>query len=149
VFVFDTRTGEELRQLPVRSAFGGLALAPDDDQLAAVERDPGRADASRTQTLKLLSLSTGEIAREIALPAGHTTRVAFSADGACLAVAVRDTEWSAHVYDTASGRELAAIATQDNEVRALAFSPDGGGLATALADTTVIVWDVAHFRTAD
>jgi WD40 repeat protein len=158
VFVFDVETGRQLQQFPERNLFGGLALAPDDTRLALVERGPDREtplpggriqfETSRTQILKLLSLSTGEVLQEWPLPDGFTARIAYSGDGRRVAVAIHDTTWSAHVYDAESGNEVASIETHDQEIRGLAVSPDGGGLATALGDATVVIWDITHFESA-
>jgi WD40 repeat protein len=45
-----------------------------------------------------------------------------------------------HLWDTATGREVAALKGHRGEVYAVAFSPDGRRLVTAAADGTARVW---------
>ena len=66
--------------------------------------------------------------------------VAFSPDGTRVATASHD--WSARVFDAATGVELARL-DHDDMVSAVAFSPDGTRVATASSDGSARVFDAA------
>jgi predicted amidohydrolase len=70
------------------------------------------------------------------------TRVAFTHDGQMLLHAGLD--HILHVWDVASGRELAAFQGHSGAINSMAVAPDGKTVATASADTTVLVWDLTR-----
>jgi WD40 repeat protein len=69
--------------------------------------------------------------------------VAFSPDGKTLAAGMGSGE--VHLFDVASGGQVATLAGHGGTVRWLGFHPDGRSLAVAgrLTDHTVFVWDLA------
>src|SRR5207244_2926994 len=71
------------------------------------------------------------------------TGVAFSPDGSKLASGGWD--WSARLWDPATGRQTRLVDTRKGWVWAVAFSPDGRTLATAQdhRGRGVALWDVA------
>ena len=69
---------------------------------------------------------------------GPVRAVAFSRNGARIATASSD--WSARIFDPATGSELARLA-HDGPVRAVAFSPDGTTVATGSHDRIARVFD--------
>jgi len=71
---------------------------------------------------------------------GPLDDVAYSPEGKLLAAAGWDGK--AHLWEAASGREVAAIA-HGQYVHAVAFTPDGRQLATGSSDGTVRLHDVA------
>jgi WD40 repeat protein len=69
--------------------------------------------------------------------------VAFSPDGKTLAAGMESGE--VHLFDVASGGQVATLAGHGGTVRWLGFHPDGRSLVVAgpLTDHTVFVWDLA------
>jgi len=67
--------------------------------------------------------------------------VAYSPDGGKLAAAGDDGQ--VKLWDTATGKELAAIGAHDAGILSVAWSHDGRRLATASSDKTVKLWDAA------
>lgn len=76
-------------------------------------------------------------AREPAL----VTSAQFSRDGRRVVTANED--GTAHVWDAASGEEIANLQGHENSVLSAQFSPDGTRVVTASYDGTVRVWDAA------
>ena len=67
--------------------------------------------------------------------------VAFSPDGKTLASGGWDKK--IHLWDTASGNELAPLPGHNQDIWGIAFSPNGKYLATGSEDRTARLWDVA------
>src|SRR5262249_3940769 len=65
--------------------------------------------------------------------------LAFSPDGTLLASASDD--FTARVWDTATGKQTAELKGHTSRVLVVAFSPDGARVATASSDGTVRQWD--------
>jgi WD40 repeat protein len=70
--------------------------------------------------------------------------VAFSPDSKTLAGSGAD--HVAHLWDTASGKELRRLGGKSGRIAALAFAPDSKTLAGACADGSVRLWDVKTGR---
>ncbi|MBK8174037.1 MAG: TIR domain-containing protein [Rhodospirillales bacterium] len=66
--------------------------------------------------------------------------VAFSPDGRTLATGSWD---KARLWDTTTGKEIAALSGHESFVLSVAFSPDGRTLATGSWDNSARLWDVA------
>src|SRR5207237_98899 len=73
-------------------------------------------------------------------PAGPVT-LAFSPDGQV--VVARGPDLSIHVWDAASGAEVAHVKGHEGRVETLAFAPDGKTIASGGADTTILLWNAA------
>jgi hypothetical protein len=63
----------------------------------------------------------------------------FSPDGRRVVTASRD--WTARVWDVATGKPIGEPMHHDNEVYSAVFSPDGQKVLTASKDGTARVWD--------
>jgi WD40 repeat protein len=73
-----------------------------------------------------------------------SNRVAFTPDGAALAVANYD--GSVTLWDVASGDNRHNFRASTPAIRCVAFSPDGRLLATRSADQSIALWDMATLR---
>ena len=56
------------------------------------------------------------------------------------------TSGTIHVYEMASGKELASMPGHHGWVGSLVFWPDGKKLPSASADQTVRIWDLESFK---
>ncbi|MHC5212563.1 MAG: WD40 repeat domain-containing protein, partial [Planctomycetota bacterium] len=70
--------------------------------------------------------------------------LAFSHDGTLLFSGGDD--WTVHVWDCATGEQVAALEKHTGAVYSIALSPDGTRLATGSADHSVRLWDTATFE---
>jgi hypothetical protein len=50
-----------------------------------------------------------------------------------------------HLWQTATGREIARLLGHDGWVRALCFAPDGKRIVSGSADNSALMWDVSQF----
>ncbi len=85
----------------------------------------------------------------------HTQDAAFSPDGKFLATAhdYNAAPGEVKLWDTTTGRKVAALAVADRGVVSVVFSPDGGFLAGRVRElgdappfTELVIWDVASRR---
>ena len=67
--------------------------------------------------------------------------MAFFPDGR-RAAATSGRDQLIHIWDVATGRELAAWKGHDSSITSLAISLDGSRIVTGSNDATVILWDV-------
>lgn len=100
------------------------------------------ATASRDKTVRIWNAVDGS-ARGVLEHADAVNAVAFSPDGRQLVSGGDD--GAAHVFDLASGRELATLRAADSKAEVLdaAFSPDGARIVTGSDDQIVRVWNAA------
>jgi RNA polymerase sigma factor (sigma-70 family) len=73
---------------------------------------------------------------------GPVGAVAFSPDGKLAACGANWSDDDIRLWDTATGREVRALAGHGDALRALAFTPDGKRLVSSSNDGTARVWDV-------
>jgi hypothetical protein len=67
-------------------------------------------------------------------------QLAFSADGRFLATT---DEYTTHLWEVATGKEVRTFRGHRGEIRSLAFSANGRLMATAGADSTVLLWNLS------
>lgn len=151
--VWDWRSGETIRT--IRGEIGvrnhgkifALAIAPDGDTLAVGGFfGPGFGESPPYGDVRLFSLKSG---RMVAVLKGHELPVydlAFSPDGAWLAVAGQDGYVFLWRRDEAeqTGWALAEQLDADSlSIARVAFAADGARLIAATADNGVRLWDMA------
>jgi len=157
ILVQETATGKELSRL--KEAATGDKLRPDRDPTLSPD---GQVMAETDgRTVRLRDVSTGKpwriLQADKLLPRETlSTPVVFSTDGrllACLGPIRRRAdgrvqESRIHVWELATGKEIASLAAPNTEV--IAFAPDGRILATAnrghrdlpIRESAIHIWDV-------
>ena len=150
IYVWDTASGKELRQLKGQNFCQCLAFAPDGATLAVASG----AVAKDEITVRLWNLATG---KEVW---GKDTRpwlafdLAFSPDGHTLALVGGMPGRSGaglRLWDAATGKELkhlesTRLSASSLPASGVTFSSDGRMLATGSDDAAVRLWEVASGR---
>ena len=100
------------------------------------------ATASEDGTVKLWDLATAN-ATTISGHAGDIFGMAFTPDGATLASRSSSFQGKVEIWDTTSGRMIAALGEHRcSPVESVSIASDGTTLATASQDGTVRLWDL-------
>jgi WD40 repeat protein len=136
VVIWDTDSGERLRELPVAGpAF--VCFSPDGEHLVTAEADAYRSWRVRDGALERTLAAEGL--------GGRPGRAAFSPDGRLLAVA--PSRRLVKLLDAATWKELVTLTPPaPQEVSWLCFRPDGGQLAVATAQRQIQLWDLHGIR---
>ena len=110
--------------------------------LAVSVRDGTVASGGLDGTIRLWDLHTGRTVKEIT-QGTEVMSLSFSPDGRLLLSGVGRAPYQCHVWEAASGQEVATYDGHDNIVLATAIAPDGVTAATAGGDNNEIhLWDV-------
>ncbi len=127
--LWDTQTGQEIREFEIGQPFASVAFSPDGRYLAT-----GGPQAS------LWNVETGEKIRQFFVPSNGVSAVVFSPDGRYLLTSADNT---ALLWNVQTGQELQRYVghTQGLAWGDLAFFPDGQHVMTGSSDQTVRVWD--------
>jgi WD40 repeat protein len=129
----------------------GLALSPDGTRLAASFAPQNTAE------IMVWDMASKNVLLEINTAHGDPTDIAWSPDGAILAVSFGFTEvwgyrrssggWTVPglvaLYDAQTGREIAVLTGHTASVTDIAFAADGR-LASASADGTILIWKIGE-----
>jgi WD40 repeat protein len=116
-------------QAEFRSAVRAVAFSPD-SRLLVTANDDGR--------VRLWDAASGAARRTVCADHPDTTCLAFSPDGAVLAM---NRARAVELWDVAAGRLLRTLDGHAGAVSALAWSADGRLLASGGADQVVKLWD--------
>jgi WD40 repeat protein len=110
--------------------------------LAVSLRDGALASGALDDTIKIWDLRERRMVKEIA-QGTEVMSLAFSPDGTLLVSGVGRAPFDCHVWDVASGTEIATYGGHDNIVLATAIAPDGVTAATAGGDNNEIhLWNL-------
>jgi len=130
--IWDSETGGLLLTLSGHSeALVSPAFSPDGRLLATTSYDT---------TARIWDLETGETLFVLEHP-DITGGVAFSPDGALLAVAVDSSPGIAKIYDVASGQEVLELSGPFDGIPDIVFNHNGTRLVTVSSDSSTRVWD--------
>jgi WD40 repeat protein len=139
ILLWDVAAGAELSPLAspdIRVV--QVAFSPDGTLLASAGEQGGGV-------VRIWKVATGQLLFTSRTPPGAWMAwcVAFSPDGKTLAAGLESGE--VHLFDVASGWQLATLAGRGGPVRWLGFHPDGRSLVVAggLTEFSVFVWDLA------
>ena len=132
----DTQSGAVTMRLMDTTPIADMACTRDGKLLAT-------ADANQTATLYRLDdpAGPGSRPRQLGPHRGRVYAVAFSPDGKLLATAGAN-DASVHVWDVASGTEVALLASDGGDIRTLAFTADGAALVGGGDDPAALVWSM-------
>jgi sugar lactone lactonase YvrE len=129
----------ELEQRPVIAAKLALAAWPREAAMDLPKREVTMNAVSRS--LGSLGSLAGLHERMRIAVGASVYSVAFSPDGARVLTGSHD--YTARLWDVATGKEIRAFKGHEDDVNSTAFSPDGKCVLTGSDDNTARLWDVA------
>jgi WD40 repeat protein len=132
--VIDVAKGEVVRTLPHAHVVFAAAFSPDGKFVVG----GGYDSENNAYFARLWDAATGEQSRRLPFGNGGIRCVAFSADGATVAVGGDGgNPLSVKLFETATGKETLTIEYPEaSSVRSVAFSPDGKALAASGGSST-------------
>jgi WD40 repeat protein/DNA-binding SARP family transcriptional activator len=137
--VWNTETGEKLREIREGRGERRVGLSPAGDRVATTNGESGN--------VRLWDAVTGEQLRVLRGPRGLVWYPTFSPDGKLVA-AGGENATAVRVWDVATGALRTVLTGHDVYTIRVAFSPDGSRLATANHDGAARIWSLATGDTA-
>lgn len=148
VRLFDVKTGQVLRELQGHQGYVFSACLSSDGKVLATAGYDNTIRYWEThsglQIRQTPFVSDSSLTKDLRLPYGMKTLLAFSPNRQLLAVYMPD--YSIRLCDVASGRELRRLIGHEDKVHSLAFSGDGLLLVSGGRDEKVCLWDVETGR---
>ena len=132
VYLYDTRTLEEVRLLKMDVSATGVTFSPDSILLASSAKD---------EMVRLWRVSDGVLVRVLKGHVNWIWDVAFSPDGTLLASGSWDNR--VRVWRVADGKLEWTLKGHTDGILSVTFSPDGTLLASGSGDSTVRLWRVS------
>jgi WD40 repeat protein/DNA-binding SARP family transcriptional activator len=133
--LWDIRTGDKTRTLPIKTGLHALALSPDGGT-AAVGIDGG---------IQLVDLASGHVRTATGYIGGRPTWLLFNRDGDT--VVSTNLDGTVTLWDVGSATPRETLRGHTGSVQQPVFSPDGGEtLYTVSHDGTAIAWDMTGER---
>jgi len=129
VWVWDAKTGEQLRELQLSNAIISAAFSPDGNRIVSGSRD---------KSVRVWDAKTGEQLRELQGHTDNINSVAFSPDGK--RIVSGSTDRSMRVWDAQTGKLLRELQGHSDSVNLVAFSPDGNQIVSSSQDKSARVW---------
>ena len=141
--VWEAATGREVARMTHAGAVNAVAFSSDGRLVASASG--GATDKEGTVQVWAVP-PAGTAGREVAWMAqkGIVPTVAFSPDGRLVASANWD--HTVQVWEAATGREVAQMKHDSDEMNAVVFSPDCRRVASGGNDATARVWEAATGR---
>ena len=141
--VWDTGNGKALFEFERPPGWGKIFFSPYENLIASC----GYYD--ETTRLCLWDAATGNLLKVHELKKADMP-LSFSPDGHLLVTARSDLTarvFTAHVWETRTGKELATLAGHKENINSAAFSPDGSRVITASTDSTARIWEARTGKT--
>jgi serine/threonine protein kinase/WD40 repeat protein len=132
--VWDLRSGQKTRTLPIETGLHALALSPD-GRTAAVGIDGG---------IQLVDLPSGTVQTATGGFGGRPTWLLFSRDGDT--VVSTNLDGTVTLWDVGSAAPRETLRGHSESVQQPVFSPDGKTLYTVSHDGSAIAWDMTGER---
>jgi WD40 repeat protein len=141
VRIWDLAGNKEAHRLIEHSGTSNCfpVFSPDGKLLAEVSVNPITGGNAK---LRLWDPATGKQLRELGDMANGATAIVFSPDSKVVAAAEAANNQAVHLYDTATGKEIATLAGSSNPP-GLLFSPDSKTLAMGGMDAMLHIYEVS------
>jgi eukaryotic-like serine/threonine-protein kinase len=132
--VYDLATSQVLRSWGGPAPGGAPVFRPDGAQIAV------GYDDQNGHTCRILDADTGRLIRSFPLPRGGGASIAWSLDGATLAIVAHD-DSKIYLWDAATGTQKATLEGSTNSGINTAFHPAGTLLASNGWESRLRLWD--------
>lgn len=145
VVLWEVASGNELRQFTGHQyAIHSLAVSGDGQLLVTSSSWKTLMEIDPRGELKIWSVESGSLVKDLALPGGAVNSVVFSPDGKQL---LTGSDHAVRLWEIESGTVIKDFPGLMAPVKSVSFSPDGKYILAGSADGKAILWKVFN-RTA-